>query len=236
MDKLRVLAVGAHPDDIELLCAGTLAKFARKGNKVFIIHLCNGDLGGKGISRQKLARIRKAEAKESGALIGAKVLGPICSDLGTFLNKDNVHKLIELVRQVMPDIIITHSPDDYMSDHVNTSRLVFEASFGATVPNYKTRSKAHELIVPVFYMDTLAGINFLPTDYVDITKEWEIKKEMFLCHRSQHGWLKGHHKADATELMEAMARFRGIQCGVKFAEGFRKMDVWGRLRPERLLP
>ena len=236
MDKLRVLAVGAHPDDVELLCAGTLAKFARKGNKVFIIHVCNGDLGGKGISRKKLAQVRKAESKESGDLIGANVLGPICCDLGTFLNKDNVHKLIELIRQVKPDIIMTHSPDDYMSDHVNTSRLVFEASFGATVPNYKTRSKAHELIVPVFYMDTLAGINFLPTDYVDITKEWEIKKKMFLCHRSQHGWLKGHHKADATELMETMARFRGVQCGVKLAEGFRKMDVWGRLKPERLLP
>src|SRR3989338_7264068 len=120
MDKLRVLSVGAHPDDVELLCAGTLAKFVRKGNKVFIIHLCNGDLGGKGISRKELARIRKVEARESGALVGTKVLGPICSDLGTFLSETNRHKLIELIRQVKPDLIITHSPDDYMSDHVNT--------------------------------------------------------------------------------------------------------------------
>jgi LmbE family N-acetylglucosaminyl deacetylase len=233
---MRVLAVGAHPDDIELLCAGTLIKFTRRKDKVFIIHVCDGDMGGKGISRRELARVRKVEARESGALIGAKVLGPVCGDLGAFVTDVNRHKLIELIRQTKPDIIITHSPDDYMSDHVNTSRLVFEASFSASVPNYKTKTKAHELIMPVFYMDTLAGINFLPTDYVDITGMMEVKKKMFLCHRSQHGWLKGHHKADATELMEAMARFRGIQCGVRYAEGFRKMDVWGRLRPERLLP
>ncbi|MBI3991166.1 MAG: hypothetical protein HY350_03345, partial [Candidatus Omnitrophica bacterium] len=113
---------------------------------------------------------------------------------------------------------------------------VFEASFGATLFNYETKTPAHDKIVPVFYMDTIAGMNFLPTDYVDITDTFEMKKKMFLCHRSQHGWLKGHHKAEATELMEAMARFRGIQCGVKYAEGFRRMDVWGRVKPERLLP
>jgi LmbE family N-acetylglucosaminyl deacetylase len=85
-------------------------------------------------------------------------------------------------------------------------------------------------------MDTVAGVNFSPTDYVDITETFEIKKKMLLCHRSQYKWIKGHHLADPINLIETMTKFRGLQCGVFYAEGFRKAEVWGRLRPGRLLP
>jgi LmbE family N-acetylglucosaminyl deacetylase len=85
-------------------------------------------------------------------------------------------------------------------------------------------------------MDTLAGIGFEPTDYVDITDFFEIKKKMLLCHESQYKWLSGHHQSDPLNLIETMAKFRGLQCGVLYAEAFRPTNLWGRLRAERLLP
>ena len=120
--------------------------------------------------------------------------------------------------------------NDLWPDHVITSQLVFDAVFTATLPLYKTKYKVHEPIVPVFYLDTMAGIGFEPTDYVDITDFINIKKKMLLCHKSQYKWLKGHHNAEVTNFLEIMAKFRGLQCGVLYAEAFRRLNVWGRIK------
>jgi len=233
---MNVLAVGAHPDDIEFLCAGTLAKYSDNGHKVFMAHLCNGDMGGKEIEPEELARIRDAEAKESAILIKAEALGPIAGDLDLYPSKEMRIKVVDIIRYSKPDVIFTHSPNDYMPDHVITSQLVFDAAFTATLPLYKTEEEFHEPIVPVFYMDTLAGLKFDPTDYVDIMNFIEIKKEMLLCHKSQHKWIKGHHSTEAIGLLETTAKFRGFQCGCEYAEGFRKLDVWGKVKIENVLP
>ncbi|MCM8832915.1 MAG: hypothetical protein NC816_03215 [Candidatus Omnitrophica bacterium] len=144
-------------------------------------------------------------------------------------------EVIDIIRYTKPDIIITHSPEDYMPDHTITSSLVFEAAFTATLPNYKTKYPAHEVITPIFYMDTLVGLKFYPTHYVDITDFFEMKKQMLLCHESQYKWIKGHHLSDPINLIETMAKFRGLQSGVVYAEGFRIENVWGRVRPVELI-
>ena len=233
---MNILAVGAHPDDIEFLCAGTLAKYSRNGHKVFMAHLCNGDMGGKEIEPEELARIRDIEAKEAASLIKAEALGPIAGDLDLYPSKEMRIKVVDIIRYAKPDVIFTHSPNDYMPDHVITSQLTFDAAFTATLPLYKTEKEFYEPIVPVFYMDTLAGLKFDPTDYVDITNFIDIKKEMLLCHKSQHKWIEGHHSTEAIGLLETMAKFRGFQCGCEYAEGFKKLDVWGRVKIENVLP
>jgi len=233
---MRVLAIGAHPDDLEILCGGTLAKFAKRGDTVIMAHLCSGNMGGRDIEPEELARIRDEEAKRAGAVIGAEVLGPIAGDLDLYPTKEMRLKVVDIIRIAKPDLIITHSPNDYMPDHTITSQIVFEASFTATLPLFKTEQPAYEPIVPIYYMDTLAGIGFEPTDYVDITDFFEIKKKMLLCHESQYKWLSGHHQSDPLNLIETMAKFRGLQCGVLYAEAFRPANLWGRLRAERLLP
>ncbi|NIA07249.1 MAG: PIG-L family deacetylase [Actinobacteria bacterium] len=233
---MRILAVGAHPDDLELLCAGTMAKYADQGHKVFLAHLCSGNMGGKDIEPEKLAQIRDKEAQKSARIIGAQALGPVAGDLDLYPTKEMRIKLTDIIRDAKPDVIFTHSPNDYMPDHVITSQLVFAASFASTVPLYKTDQPAHEPIVPIFYMDTLAGLGFEPTDYVDITDFFETKKRMFLAHESQYKWIEGHHQADALEMLETAGRFRGLQCGVKYAEAFRRLSVWGRITTEKLLP
>ena len=227
---MRLLAVGAHPDDLELLCGGTMAKYADAGHQVFMAHLCSGNLGGKDIAPEELARIRDQEARNSAQLIGAQALGPVAGDLELYPTKQMRTELVDIIRQAKPDLIFTHSPNDYMLDHTNTAQLVFDAAFTSTVPLFKTKHPAHEPIIPIFYMDTVAGVGFEPTDYVDITDFLETKKKMFLAHESQHKWLESHHKIDDLEMLETMSKFRGLQCGVKYAEAFRRLSVWGRVK------
>ncbi|TKJ45495.1 LmbE family protein [Candidatus Aerophobetes bacterium Ae_b3b] len=233
---MRVLAVGAHPDDLEFLCVGTLAKFKEKKVEIFMFYLCNGNKGHFEIPSPELAKIRKKEAEESAKILGAEIQGGIFPDLDIYPDKESRKKVVDLVRVARPDLVITHSPKDYMCDHTTTSKLLVDASFIATLPNYKTEHKPHALIPPIFFMDTLAGVNFLPTEYVDITDFIDIKEKMLLCHQSQYKWLKEHDGIDYVDFMRKVASFRGLQCGVPFAEGFRAYSVWGRIKPKRLLP
>ncbi len=143
---MRVLAVGAHPDDLEMLCAGTLAKYADQGNEVFMAHLCSGHEGGKNVDPQELARTRDAEAKAAAAIIDAQAMGPIAGDLDLYPTAEMRAKAADLIRQARPDLIFTHSPNDYMPDHVITSQIVFDAAFASTVPplqNRTSRPRAH---------------------------------------------------------------------------------------------
>lgn len=235
-EKARILAVGAHPDDVEILCAGTLAKYANAGHYVAIACVANGNVGHKYILPPELAKIRDKEAREGADVIGAEFFALDIPDLMVGHTLELHLKMVDVLRTAKPDIIITHSPDDYMLDHVAVSKLIFDCSFSASVPNWKTNVEYYPIVPAVFYMDTLAGVNFLPTDYVDITDTFEIKKKMLACHESQVSWLRDHDHIDIMEFVETVAKFRGLQCGVKYAEGFRRLEVWPRLTTKRLLP
>lgn len=235
-DKLRVLAVGAHPDDIEILCAGTLAKYAKAGHYVAIACVANGNVGHMEIQPPELAKTRENEARNGADTIGAEFFWLDVPDLMVGHDPDLHLRMTDVIRMAKPDVIITHSPDDYMLDHQATSRLVFDCSFSASVPNWKTKVPFHPVIPAVFYMDTLAGVDFLPTEYVDVTDTMETKIKMLECHESQVSWLRDHDHIDIIDFVRTTAKFRGLQCGVKFAEGFRKLEAWGRLSTNRLLP
>lgn len=233
---MRILVVGAHPDDCEILCAGTLVKCAGRGDEVFMAYLCRGDKGHFQIPPGELRPIRKKEAEEAAKIIKAKIQGGYFPDLELYSNREARHKVVELIRLARPEMILTHSPDDYMADHVATSHLIIDASFTATLPNYKTNQRATKIIPPIFFMDTVAGVNFLPTEYVDITDEMPAKEKMLCCHQSQCKWMKEHDHIDLVEFMKKLASLRGMQSGVQYAEGFRQYSVWGRMTTRRLLP
>lgn len=235
-DKTRVLGVGCHPDDLEILCAGTLAKYATLGHYVAIAVVANGNVGHMLIEPPELAKIREKEARDAAEVIGAEFFFLDVPDLMVGHDPDLHYKMVDVIRSAKPDVIITHSPDDYMLDHQATSRLVFDCSFSASVPNWKTNVPYYPVMPAVFYMDTLAGINFLPTDYVDVTDTIETKKKMLACHESQVSWLRDHDHIDIMDFMVTMAKFRGLQCNAMYAEGFRKLETWPRLSAKRLLP
>jgi len=233
-----VLAIGCHPDDLEIGCGGTLALYAKNGHEVYMCHVANGDKGHAVIMPKELGEIRTIEAETSGAVLGAKKVFNINAPdlLVDSHDEEQVNAVVEVIRTVRPDVIITHSPNDYMRDHVETSKLVFNASFSSSIPHYETRSNPHSLIVPLYYMDTLAGVGFLPEEYTDITDTLEIKLKALEKHESQLKWMRDHDGIDFLDFVRTVSKFRGLQCGVKYAEGFRLCKSWPRISTKRLLP
>ncbi len=232
-----VLAIGAHPDDIEIACAGTLAKCVKRGDKVVVCHASTGNLGHVVIPPDELTIMRANEAKKAGSLAGIEVIGGLFNDLDIYYNnKEARDRIVDVIKSVKPDFIITHNPDDYMPDHTEVSKLVFDASFTATLPNYKTKVKGCAKLVPIYYMDTLCGVNFNPTEFVDISDEIDLKIDMLNCHESQIVWMKEHDNIDFPDMVRTCSRYRGYQCGAEYAEGFRQCQVYLKGTTKRLLP
>ena len=176
-----VLVISCHPDDMEIACAGTLLKCKERGDRVVVCHLSSGNLGHVIIPPDELSVMRAGEAQRSGALGGFdEVIWGGFDDLEIYdNNKESRDKVVKVIKQVKPDFIITHDPDDYMPDHVATAKLVFDAAFTATLPNYHVEgAEGAAKMVPIYYMDTLAGVGFNPTEYVDVTPYIDKKLEM----------------------------------------------------------
>ncbi len=235
---MNVLAVGCHPDDLEIGCGGTLARYAAMGDVVIMCNVANGDKGHVELLPDVLGKIRAEEARGAAEIVGAKeILNLNVPDLEVdSYNENTVKKVIDAIRYAKPDMIITHSPDDYMRDHLEVSRLVFDASFSSSVPHMFTDNPYWAKISPIYYMDTLAGVNFIPTEYVDISETLELKLSAINCHESQIKWLKDHDGIDFLDFTRTVSKFRGLQCGVPYAEGFRQCNVWPRNTTRRLLP
>jgi LmbE family N-acetylglucosaminyl deacetylase len=234
---MNILGVGCHPDDLEIGCGGTLAKYARQGHKVFMCHVANGSLGHMVYMPEELKKIRDKEARKAAAIIGAESISldvdDACVEAG---NKEVVAKLVEVVRYTKADIIITHNPDDYMRDHMQASQLAYDASFVSTLPHLVTATEFFPEFPPVFYMDTLAGVGFIPTEYVDITEEMEKKLEAVACHESQVKWMLEHDHIDFLDFVRTCNKYRGLQSNCLYAEGFRQYAGWPRFRTKRMLP
>lgn len=233
---MRVLAIGAHPDDLEILCAGTLARFVRDGHDVVMAHASVGDKGHSQIPHAEVPAVRRQEARAAAEVIGAESVTLGFRDGEIAVDGPNLERVVELIRETRPDLILTHHPDDYHGDHQATTKLVVDASFLATLPYFPGERAAHDVACPIFFMDTLAGIDFEPSEYVDVGATIEAKKEAMRCHTSQVTWLSEHHETDVLDLIDTTARFRGLQCGVRHAEGFRRLRAWGRMSTRRLLP
>ena len=232
-----VLVISCHPDDMEIACAGTLLKCKQRGDRVVVCHLSSGNLGHEIIPPDELTLMRANEAKRSVDIGGFEIMYGGFDDLEIYdNNKEARDKVVDVIKQVNPDFIITHSPDDYMPDHVATSKLVFDASFTATLPNYHSKAEGRARLVPIYYMDTLAGVNFNPTEYVDVSEFIDTKLKMLNCHESQIVWMRDHDHIDFAEFVKTCSRFRGLQCGVGYAEGFTQELVWPKVVPKRLLP
>ena len=234
---MNILAIGAHPEDIEIACSGTLATCVKRGDKVIVCHASSGNLGHVIIPPDELTKIRAEEARRAGAMAGIEVITAGFNDLDIFDNNKTARDMmVDVIKYANPDLIITHNPDDYMPDHTAVSRLVFDASFTATLPNYKSKYKDPAKLVPIYYMDTLAGVNFNPTEFVDITEEIDLKIRMLECHESQLVWMREHDGIDFADMVRTCSRYRGYQCGAEYAEGFRPCQVYLKGTTKRLLP
>ena len=221
---MNVLAIGCHPDDLEINAGGTLAKCAKRGDKVTMCVLGNGSAGHKVYSKEEIAAIRLEEAKNSAAIIGAEYINLGVDDMFLRQNYDLlVKRLSDVIRKVRPDFIITHGPDEYMVDHSITNTIAFDATMAATVDHYPTDHPEYPVFdkfTPIFQMENTSLVNSFPEIFVDISDTVDTKVEMFLQHKSQHEWLMAHDGKNVTEDMLACSRLRGVQCGTQHVEGF----------------
>jgi LmbE family N-acetylglucosaminyl deacetylase len=227
-----ILSVLAHPDDAEFLCAGTLIRLSREhGFAVHVASMTPGDCGSVEMGAREISRTRRGEGMAAAALIGAAYHCLEERDLLVSYNERTLEKVTRLVRLVRPDIVLTHSPSDYMLDHEMTSTVVRAAAFAAPIPNFLAD---HNLGPPLahiphlYYCDPIEGKDLLGRDVppgfcVDVSAVIDVKAEMLGRHASQRSWLLKHHGMD--QYIEAMRQWgaqRGRQHGVAFAEGFRQ--------------
>jgi LmbE family N-acetylglucosaminyl deacetylase len=233
MASPAVLALLAHPDDIEFLCAGTLIRLARdRGWRVHLATMTAGDCGSAEHGPDEIAAIRKAEAKASADRLGATYHCVGALDLRVYLTDELVDRVVRLMAEVRPTAVFTHSPDDYHMDHEMTSKVVRAASFAAPIPNFLhgrwNGLKPLDQIPHLYYCDPVEGKDLLgrplvPNFWVDVTAQVPEKEQMLACHASQRNWLIKHHGVDDyLRAMRDWSAKQGQAAGVPFAEGFRQ--------------
>jgi len=197
---MKILAIGAHPDDIEIFVYGTLAACAARGDEIKIAVATDGAAGGSGPAN-KLAQKRASETTKGLAKLGRPHL--LGFPDGGLASQPDARKIIaNLVSDFHPDAVITHAPEDYHPDHRALSRFVEDAT---------------GFICPLFFADTLMGISFTPELYVDITSHHIDKQAAIMAHDSQFP----ERFADCAALQN---RFRAAQCNAPdghYAEAFR---------------
>lgn len=228
----RILAIHAHPDDIEIQCAGTLALLKQKGCQITMATLSPGDCGSAELGPLEIARVRREEARKSADLLGVDYHCLEFRDLHIVHDNEGRHRVTELLRRVRPEIVLTAPLLDYMSDHEMTGRLVRDACFAASAPNYDTHqfppSPPTEQIPHLYFVDPVEGSDYFgnpvePDFIVDISTTFELKLQMLACHASQREWLRKQHGMD--EYLDSCRRWsahRGQKIGAEYGEGFRQ--------------
>jgi LmbE family N-acetylglucosaminyl deacetylase len=187
-----------------------------------------GDKGTAEYSREAISRIRRAEAARAAEVIGAAYHCLEMEDVYILYDRDSINRTTGLIRMIRPSVVFTASPNDYMVDHELTSMIVQTACFASGIKNMEVDISPYEPVPYLYYCDPMEGKDIfgkavVPSMYVDISSEIEVKEKMLARHESQRNWLLTHHKVDEYILaMKRFAKERGLETGAEFAEGFRQ--------------
>jgi LmbE family N-acetylglucosaminyl deacetylase len=225
------IAIAAHPDDIEFLMSGTLMLLRAQGYEIHYWNLANGCCGSSQHDAQTIARIRREEASAAAHAIGATFHESICNDLEIFYDKPTLAKVASVIREVAPEIVLTHSPVDYMEDHTNTCRLAVTAAFARGMPNFPVdppRPAINTSVTvyqaqPYSHRGPLGGL-IEPELVIDTTDLLELKKKMLSKHASQKKWLDESQGLNSylDSMAELDAEVGRMSCLFKYAEGWRR--------------
>lgn len=224
----RILAIHAHPDDIEILAGGTLALLAGRGHQITMATFTAGDCGSQTLGPEEIAAIRLREAAAAAARIGAEYFCLGFRDLAIFEDDASRRTVMDALRRARPEIVLAASPVDYMCDHEAASALARDCCFAAPMPNYRTTRPPIAAVPHLYFMDPLGGRDrenrvVRPDFVVDVGAVFERKREMLAEHASQREWLRTHHGVDEYLLeMERWTKERGALAGVSHGEGFRQ--------------
>ena len=216
-----VLAVGAHPDDIECTCAGTLAALVRRGVEVHIAVATDGWCGSYSLSGAEIAAARLEEARRAAEIAGAASFHHLgMHDQGTEATIERRRELVNLIRRLGVTVLLGHASNDYHVDHRNVSELLFQARCAAAVPNFADEPPV-TATPHLAFIDNEQGLGFEPHLWLDIGETMQVKREMLAAHASQVELMHSMYGDDLVTMVERLARMRGGQRGCEFAEAFR---------------
>ena len=207
----KVLVIGAHPDDPETMCGGTMLKLKTMGAEVVSVYLTSGEAGIKGKNHEEARSIRQAEARHACEVMGVKAEFLTQIDGNAEVNKERYAEMKALIEREKPDMVITHWPIDSHRDHRVCAVLVYDA--------WRQSGYSFDL----YYGEVMTGIqtqNFTPTLWVNITDYKAQKEKAYMCHESQG-------MADIKPYHNAMERMRGLESQTQYGEAFIKQN-WGK--------
>lgn len=225
------IAIAAHPDDIEFLMAGTLIRLKAAGYEIHYFNIANGCCGSTQTGAEETAAIRAQEGRNAAALLGAVFHESICNDLEIFYDRATLGKVAAVIRQAQPEIVLTHSPVDYMEDHTNACRLAVTATFARGMPNFVTdpNEPAQPGDVAVYHAQPYSNHGPLkqpitPEFCVDTTDILEAKVAALAEHKSQQQWLDESQKLNSylQTLRDLDAEVGKMSRRFDFAEGWRR--------------
>lgn len=224
-EKVDVLAIGAHPDDLELTCGGTIAKLAAEGRRVGMLDLTRGEMGTRGT-----AEIRKQEASRAAAILGAAWRHQLdFGDGGLRTGREEELALIKVIREARPSLIIGPYPDDRHPDHARAGRLVTDAWFYSGLARLEMDTPAHRPQAVICY---LMNYPVPPTIVIDVTEHFEARRNAMLAFESQFHRENSNEpptliaRKSFLEMIEARLRHYGGMIGAEFGEPF-----WSRTPP-----
>ncbi len=226
-----VLAIGAHPDDIEFIMAGTMIQLRNAGYQLHYLTVANGSCGSNRYDAPTLVRMRRQEALAAAASLGAVFHESVCNDLEILYSVPLLAKVAAVVRKAAPEIVLTHAPIDYMEDHTNACRLAVTAAFARGMPNFQTDPPCPPVDNPVTVYhaqphgnrDPLGRL-VRPEIYVDTTAVIDEKLAALSKHESQRGWLGDSQQVDSylQALRDLGAEVGRLSGTFPYAEGWRR--------------
>ena len=231
MKQPAAIAVGAHPDDIEFVMAGTLLLLGQAGYDLHYLTLSSGSCGSIRWTPARTRRIRRAESQAAARILGARYHSPLKDDLEIVYDVPTLRRLTALIRAVRPSIVLLPSPQDYMEDHTNTCRLTVTAAFARGMPNFRTipRRRPTEQAVTLYHamphgLTDALGAPIVPGIFVDTGSVQAVKVKALSAHRSQKEWLDRTQGLDSyLQTMEEMSLAVGRMSGkFRHAEGWRQ--------------
>lgn len=202
--RKSVLAIAAHPDDIEFCMSGTMLRLVEAGWEAHYFNIANGCCGSMTIPRAECAATRLEEAKKAAAALPATFYAPICDDMEIFYNRELHQKVSSVVRQAKPSIVLTHAWSDYMQDHENAARLAASGAFMRCATNFvcDPPQPIFEGDIAIYHAQPHSNMDPLrnlvePKIYVDISDLREKKLELLRFHESQKAWLDASQGMDS---------------------------------------
>lgn len=243
---MNVLAFGAHPDDLECYCAGTLLKCKDRGDSIFVALTTSGNTGSNSIpTKEQVAAIREAEQLKCCAHYGAQTRFLRFEDEGLLDIPETRKAVLDAIRWAEPDLILVNPPWDPSPDHGMTGKLVTQVLLSVDGKLQNGELPPLKKMPSVFFFPADGCVNFTPDIYVDISDKIEEKCRMMLYHGSQQAWANERRpdekqnkerEASMTDFCRTISRYIGIRGDCRYAEGFVAYHIPGYAPNYKLIP